>query len=172
MRARARRPPSTYPVVRRGPGLPIRRSWPAFHHPTRSCCLDLPRLGATVCVPHHGVRPSGDNGDGQRAESSSSEVSDAEEEEAPPLTTPQGPAAANEEDFDIAVSDTPCTESDSGSGPEEREPQLEADAGTDSDDDPVPERIRHNLWDPESWLGGWRPWFGMDIWELDGALVL
>jgi hypothetical protein len=107
-------------------------------------------------VDDRGLGSSEDNGEGQAAESSSREVSDAEEEEAPPLATPREPLGVSEEDFDIAVSDTPCSESGSGSGSEEPEPQLEADDGADSDDDPAPERIRHNLWDPASWgADGW-----------------
>ena len=82
-----------------------------------------------------------DHNRGQAAGSSSCEVSDAEEQHAPPRQ-PEG--ATCEEDYDIAVSDTPCTESISGSGPEEHEPRA-ASEGTDGEDDQVVPCKRHNL---------------------------
>ncbi len=94
---------------------------------------------------------SDDHGGGQAAESSSREVSDAGEEDAPPVAAPREPLGVSEEDFDIAVSDTPCSESGSGSGSEEPEPRNDADESADSDGDRVLERVRHNLWDRASW---------------------
>jgi hypothetical protein len=72
-----------------------------------------------------GMRPSDDHEAVQAVESSSCEVSDAEEEDAQQSAAPRQPVGATcEEDFDTAVSDTPCTESGSGSGSEEREPRF------------------------------------------------
>ncbi len=96
-------------------------------------------------VDDRGMRPSDDHEGPQAFESSSCEVSDAEEEEAPQPAAPRQPVGAtHEEDFDMAVSDTPCTESGSGSGSEEREPRFGSESA-DSDGDLVLERVRHNL---------------------------
>ncbi len=116
------------------------------------------------------VGTSEGHGRDRKGESSSREVSDADEEEAPPLATPQGAAAANDDDFDIPVSDTPDSEDASGSGSGDREPDDDlTDDGIDSDI--VPEGVRHYLWAPQTWIGGWRPWFQTRKGEFDNHLI-
>ncbi len=92
-----------------------------------------------------------DHGHDLNGESLSREVSDADEEEAPPLATPHKSATADDGDFDIPVSDASDSEDGSGSGDDAPDDLIEG-SGSESE----PERVRHVLTVEHTW-GAWRP---------------